>query len=118
MKESGMRKKLFLVGAAFLTLFALTALPGCPPTPLSPVDASDASDFDAGFDDAMSPCARACKVLTALSCPEALTLDGGKSCTALCSDSESSGFSLKPSCVALAKDVSGVRACGTVRCQK
>lgn len=92
---------------------------GCPqPSPKPPPnDASDAAPLpDSG---PSAPCEAACAKLAALGCPEADTLDGGKSCAQLCLDSEASGkFNLKPACVAGAQTVEQVRACGTVRCGK
>lgn len=124
-----------LMGASLAIFFAY-ATAGCPtPAPKPPPhDASDASDapFDAGFDGPVPEgepdaalkypaCAAACAKMAekAIDCPEAAKPDGGKTCYRLCADAEESGkFNLKPACIAGAKDVAGVRACGTVRCKK
>lgn len=115
-----MKKPIFHV--ACITLFLM----GCPPVPPQPPvpDADAALDVDAdnGLDEDGAPrnvpCTQACVKLAFLGCPEATKPDGGKTCYRLCADAEASGkFSLKPACVAAAKDVDGVRACGTVRCK-
>lgn len=68
--------------------------------------------------DGFSFCRDACKRLSELGCPEALTPDGGRSCYQLCTDIESNGkFALRPGCVSAARTVDQVRACGTVRCR-
>jgi len=124
-------------------LFALTvACVRCPdaPKPL-PVDAgsdvwrdldanSDAFEVGDSSDDAFdapeamdgakrSACVRACAVLTALKCPEAEAPPGGDPCSVVCQRTEDAKkISLKPLCVADAKTVEAVRACGTVRCKR
>ena len=119
-------------------LFALTvACVRCPdsPKPL-PVDAGtdvwrdldanadaieivDATDAEAMDGAKRSACARACAVLTALKCPEAEAPPGGDPCSVVCQRTEDAKkISLKPLCVADAKTVEAVRACGTVRCKR
>jgi len=64
-------------------------------------------------------CVAACAILASLKCPEAETPDGGDTCLDICTKAEASGrFSLKPECVAKAKDLAGVKACGSVRCKR
>lgn len=117
--------KKHILHVAAVTLFLMGT--GCPPvSPKPPVADGDAdvalADADNGLDEDGAPrnvpCTQACVKLAFLGCPEAAKPDGGKTCYRLCADAEASGkFSLKPACVAAAKDVDGVRACGTVRCK-
>lgn len=112
----------------FLTSATFALLTACPkPEPVTPIPAdvfesglpSDSEDPPPGR--ALFPeCARACATLVKLGCPEGTRPDGGKTCYAVCADSQRNpGMSpLQPSCVGNAVDVSGVRACGTVRCAK
>jgi hypothetical protein len=102
------------------------SLGGCPAQPpvVPPVpDASDASvaaiaDSGEDMDGASATCSNACANLKKLGCPEANTLPGGDTCVVLCQKTQASGkFDMKPSCVSKAKDVAGLKACGTVRCK-
>lgn len=62
-------------------------------------------------------CGNACAQLAQLGCPEANPNPGGESCYTICAKAETSRkFTLKPACLAAAKTVPAVRACGTVRC--
>jgi hypothetical protein len=69
-------------------------------------------------DNAVPQCKTACATLAQLGCPEAKTVLGGKTCYRVCADAEASGVSLNPTCIGAAKDITAVRACKTVRCQK
>lgn len=66
---------------------------------------------------AASPCGRACAQLRELGCPEGAASTTGVSCYRVCVHA-SQLKSLRPSCVAGAKSVDAVRACGTVRCAR
>lgn len=64
-----------------------------------------------------SPCARACRNMSMLGCPESAKLPGGKTCVETCKDiSTISSFS--PQCVESAKTVDAVRKCPQVSCKK
>ena len=63
-------------------------------------------------------CTEACDTLAYLNCPEAEQRDGGDTCRSVCMTAELGKFGLKPACVAAAKSVTEVRACGTVRCRR
>lgn len=109
--------------AVFLALGSLAAC--CKPQPqgipVVDIDAADAGDPDAGGPDDTDPdaarvpaCARACRTLKKLRCPEAQKPDGGLTCYAVCEKAELSGNrSLSPECVAAAGSVESVRACKT-----
>lgn len=62
-----------------------------------------------------SPCARACKNLAVLGCPESAKLPGGKTCVETCK-SIAPISSYDPECVSKAKSVEAVRKCPAVRC--
>lgn len=124
-------------GLNYLALAAALALHACPPNPQPPDSGADAApkpspsdggfpvfaDADPGDDPAEAAakypaCVRACAALKTYGCPEAARLPGGKTCYQVCADGETTGLSLKPSCVAAAKNAADVRMCATVRCQK
>lgn len=126
-----MRRLRALPTFAFLVFYgwALAELTGCPQTPepphVDPIDGGyppgqvDALDGeDPPVETATVPaCAKACKNLKALGCPEAERLDGGSTCYAVCAKAEQSGkFGLHPSCVAAAKTAGEARNCGSIRC--
>lgn len=62
-----------------------------------------------------SPCARACKNLAELGCPESAKLPGGKTCVETCK-AISPISSYDPECVIKAKTVAAVRKCPATRC--
>lgn len=63
----------------------------------------------------LTPCAKACKRLSDLSCPESQKLPGGRTCVETCK-AVASISSFSPTCVSAAKDVAAVRKCPEVRC--
>lgn len=63
-----------------------------------------------------TPCARACKNLSSLGCPESLKLPSGKTCVETCKDI-SAISSYNPACVERAKSVEAVRACPQISCR-
>jgi hypothetical protein len=61
-------------------------------------------------------CLEACANLRRLGCPEG-SEDAGAGCSSICNHTvATNAFTLNPICIASAKDVAGVRACGTVKC--
>lgn len=64
-----------------------------------------------------SPCARACKNLSVLGCPESVKLPAGKTCVETCKDIVAIS-SFNPACVERAKAVDDVRKCPQVTCKK
>lgn len=104
----------------------LLLLGACKPVVTPTVDADASLVVEAGVAEAstadesvtMPPlCVKVCTNLARLHCPEAVTPDGGKPCVEVCQHSEAIGLTLKPSCVAAAKTLDELRACGTVRCK-
>jgi len=95
---------------AIVALFLL----GCSGRAVTPVPPdADASVFDGG-----DMCAAMCTTLVNLGCPEGHPINGA-SCVDVCLHTEQTGvFELKPACVATAHDIDGVKACGTVRCDR
>ena len=63
-----------------------------------------------------SPCARACKNLSVLGCPESLKLPAGKTCVETCKDIAAIS-SFDAECVAKASSVSAVRKCPQLSCK-
>lgn len=60
-----------------------------------------------------SPCARACKHMAALGCPEAQPTPGGTTCEQVCLNAEESGvISLAPGCVERSRSCDEAAACG------
>jgi hypothetical protein len=125
------------IGSLFLA-YGLTA---CPPRSLPqvpdssqdaaevildaamPIDADAADSQDDGSSNIEAGhypvCMAMCLNLAKHLCPEALGVDGGDSCYALCVHSEGTKqFNLKPACIVAAKTDADIRACGTVRCKK
>lgn len=137
-----MRETPFVI-ALFTTSFLL-GLNGCPPSPDSPADVyvndvafedtctnEEAGQVDAAWvseDDLDNVkdgairypvCKSACDNLKKLGCIESKQLDGGQDCYSICAHAESTRkFDLHPACVANAKTVDAVRACGPIRCGK
>lgn len=64
-----------------------------------------------------SPCARACKNLSILGCPESVRLPAGKTCVETCKDIAAMS-SFNPACVERAKSVDEVRKCPQLSCKK
>ena len=64
-----------------------------------------------------SPCARACKNLSLLGCPESVKLPAGKTCVETCKDIAAIS-SFNPACVERAKTIDDVRKCPQVTCKK
>lgn len=94
-----------------LSLFLL----GCSARPVTPnpPDADASVHVDGG-----DACYAACVTLVNLGCPEG-NPSSGASCIDVCVHTEQTGvFELKPSCIASARTVDGVKACGTVRCDR
>lgn len=108
-----------VVGAVSAACVAL--LVACPPSPQPPVDPSPRDGSAPIVEDgsAYPECRAACARLWELGCPEGVPFDGGSTCFRVCAEAEASGkFDLKPTCLASAHDVAGVRACRTVRCAR
>ena len=54
-----------------------------------------------------------------LRCPEADDADGGDSCEVACRHAQEGGLTdLRPRCLAAAKTVDELRACGSVKCRR
>lgn len=64
-----------------------------------------------------SPCARACKQLSALGCPEAKKPVGGRTCVETCK-AIAPISSYDPECVIKAKTVASARLCPALKCEK
>lgn len=64
-----------------------------------------------------TPCARACKNLSRLGCPEAWKLPGGRTCVEICKMIGPIS-SYDPACVEKAQDVSDVRKCPSITCKQ
>lgn len=117
------------IGIAVLSLtFAL--LPSCcePPPPRTVVvtcveggDAGAPEPFEADQSSeavgGTTVCARSCKNLSQLGCPEAWKLPAGRTCTETCK-AITSISSYDPACVEKAKDVAAVRKCPQIACKK
>ncbi len=90
-----------------LILFVLLA--GCPgpgPGPVPP----QPDPFDPTIDDSSNSCASADKNLQKV-CPDHAKTPAGKSFTDFCKETIAHGQSLKPSCIAKAKDCASADAC-------
>lgn len=110
-------------------LFVAAMLVACDPLPPRTVavvciDGGDAgaaepfeSDPSAEAVSLSSPCARACKNLSVLGCPESVKLPAGKTCVETCK-SIAAISSFDPLCVEKAKTVDAVRSCPQVACKK
>ena len=96
---------------AHLLLLLLASCKGFSVTP--PAPSPDPIEHDDAFQDAASPCGRACKALHALGCPEGEPSPGGVSCYAVCTRA---GAAVNPTCVAAARTLQDVHACN-VRCE-
>lgn len=116
------------MGIVLVAFFAYS-LGGCPtpPAPKPPPCPADVHlDTDSGIEEpkedgaaTFPACVRACAKLKEFGCPEAETLQGGRTCYAVCAFAEASKKeTLGPGCVADARNVAEVRACKTVRCMK
>lgn len=119
---SSLRDQLVIVLVATGLLYA------CPPSPLvPPPDAADASPIpstpdaaptpaqDASLEATPAPAPKdayeaACGRLSALGCPEANTLPGGRTC-ADTMRATANLFDIRAECLSKASDVAGVRAC-------
>lgn len=108
------------------TFFAATSC--CEPLPPKTIviscpdgDAGAAEPFEADqSSEALglsSPCARACKNLSTLGCPESVKPPAGKTCVETCKDI-SAISSFNPACVERAKTVDEVRKCPQLSCKK
>ena len=118
--------KLFVV---LPILLASTAICCCEPPPPRNVaivcidggDAGAAEPFEADPSaeavGLSSPCARACKNLSVLGCPESVKLPAGKTCVETCK-SIAAISSFDPACVEKAKSVDEVRKCPQLACKK
>lgn len=106
----------------------ILALSGCEATPAprevvvicSPTEDAGApepfeSDTALEAKNGASPCARACKNLSTIGCPEAWKLPGGKTCVENCK-SIASYSSYDPECVEKASSKTAVRKCPAIRC--
>lgn len=90
--------------------------PPPPPSPPNPTDPSDDEDPDALLDAGAPVCLTACVRLRRLGCPEG-SPRGGDGCVGTCLNSiAKQTVDLKPACIASAKTVTAIRACGTVDC--
>ncbi len=91
----------------------------CPPTAVVPTTDADASTVDAGvLYDAprFSSCHNACEVVIKF-CPHEAAFENNAACEKVCEHTqETKTFDMKPACLAVARSVAEVRACGTVRC--
>jgi hypothetical protein len=87
-------------------------LAGCSGRQVVPPPSRDASP------EPPADCAEACANLERLGCPEGRPASGAN-CVDVCDHAESTGvFSMRMACVASARSVGEVRACGTVRCSQ
>ena len=83
------------------------------------LDAANDSPPDLDAAPRFPACTAACLALAKLGCPEAAGSPGGQSCYAVCAHAEETHkFDFKRGCLAAAKTVEAVRACGTARCPK
>ena len=111
---------------ALVTLALSLAVSCCKPASCPSVTPDgDAGSVDAAEHDLdavkLDDCARACATmrLPSIRCPEADPVDAGDSCETVCRHVATTGLTdLKPKCIASAKTVEEVRACGTVRCKR
>jgi len=97
-------------------LVAALALVGCP-HPMPEPDAGPPPDGDSGsadIDGAIDSVTAACKSLNALRCAA-----GGPNCVSALRAGQAARISdFKPACLAHAKTVADVEACGTVKCER
>lgn len=112
---------------ALLTLLFATAC--CEPPPPRNVVVTCVEGDDAGVVEPFeadqspeavglsTPCARACKNLSTLGCPESAKLPAGKTCVETCK-AIAPISSFDPECVAAAKSVAAVRKCPQVKCKQ
>lgn len=116
------------VRSIFLSVAFLAATSCCEPLPPRTIviscqdgDAGAAEPFEADRSpEALglsSPCARACKNLSTLGCPESVKLPAGKTCVETCKDIVAMS-SFNPACVEKAKTVDEVRKCPQLSCKK
>lgn len=110
-----------------LLLIAVVALAACKPEPPRDVVVVCAEGGDAGapepFEEDRSaealglstPCAKACKNLSVLKCPEAWKLPGGRTCVETCK-AISAISPFDPECVQKATSVAAVRKCPSLKC--
>lgn len=93
--------------------------PGPAPVILCVQDAGQEEPFEADqSEEALalsSPCARACKRLSVLDCPESKRLPGGTSCIETCHKIDPIS-NYDPECVARAESTAEVRACPQIKC--
>ena len=111
---------------------ALLCLWGCPRTPETPDASTDAGapiadaepgqhePFDApGSTYRVPACAAACANLKRQGCPEAERQPGEDTCYVVCRKAQETGkIDFKPQCIADAKSIEAVKACGTYRCKR
>ncbi len=116
--------------AIFSSVLSGGVLSGCcePPPPrhvvVTCVEGSDAgapepfeADQSSESLSGSTVCARSCKNLSKLGCPEAWKLPAGRTCTETCK-AITSISSYDPLCVEKAKDVAAVRQCPQIACKK
>src|SRR5579863_1391214 len=87
-----------------------TACPMTPPLPPEPDYVVFPLDAEAAAQDPL--CRLACESMAKIGCPEAATLDGGRSCPDVCTAAMSEGEGLPTICLANASTADQVRACG------
>jgi hypothetical protein len=73
-------------------------------------------DITGGY--AVPECASACTKLSQFGCPEAITRRGEDSCYVVCrrANATAGRIDFKPRCIATAKTLASLKACGTYRC--
>lgn len=115
--------------ASVSLMIAFVVVVGCKPEPARDVVVVCAEGGDAGApepfeadpsSEAMSQnsaCARACKNLSVLGCPEAWKLPAGRTCTETCK-AIATVSKFNPLCVEKAKSVADVRKCPDVACKQ
>lgn len=120
-----MKHKLFVL-AFFLSMTGATCNNEQPPREVVVVcteggDAGAPEPFDVDTSaEAMggvTPCARACRNLATLGCPEAWKLPGGRTCVENCK-AMLPVSPYDPECVAAAKTVDAVRKCPALTCKR
>jgi hypothetical protein len=111
-----MTRTALILSALLLSACELGPFPKPPPQPEppSPWDApGDAAPPDEDVDAAThTPCYLACQRFAQLGCDEAKPTAAGATCTQVCTNAESGGMSMNPSCVARAESCSIARRCG------
>ena len=115
------------LGIGFPVWMGLLHVACCEPLPprdaaVVCIDSGDAGTYETFEQDksaealgGVTPCAKACKNLSTLGCPESRKYPAGRTCVETCK-AISTISSFDPVCVSSAKDVAAVRGCPQIRC--